>query len=174
MNVHFRSVVHDSHEISMGHALWFEPVPGCDAISATANVVGFTPLTAVARHYGWDYEVLREASMRCNGRGEVCIVSTNPTLLLVPATRGQGNANFLISDLIAATKATNVKALHFTHFGFMQGHLPKLEVTSILDFLFSNMTTLGLSKLVVDIDARKEKEFYKMLMPCARRPPGFE
>lgn len=32
----------------MGQKYWFRPTVECDAISATANALGFTPLVAVA------------------------------------------------------------------------------------------------------------------------------
>lgn len=42
----------------MGHKIWFDPVPGCDVISATANTPGISPLIAVARHHSWDHDLL--------------------------------------------------------------------------------------------------------------------
>ncbi len=49
METVIRPVVNTPDEIFAGHKLWFVPVHGCDAISATANAPGFTPLIAIAR-----------------------------------------------------------------------------------------------------------------------------
>lgn len=169
MDVYFRSIQYAADEISMGQVYWFQPNPECDAISATANTDGFTPLLAIDRHFNWDRDVVTKAALACNKKGEVCIVPFNPMLFLVPATKGHGDAHFLISDLIAATQSANVKALHFTHFGFMQNRMPQSEVVAVLDYLFGNSTSLGLGRIVIDIDARIESKFYELLRPLSRR-----
>lgn len=163
MDIYFRCVRHSDSEIQMGHVYWLQPVTGCDSISATANPGGFTPLQSIDRYFNWDREVLKSAVLECNQKGEVCIVQFIRPLFLVPATKGHGDSHFLIRDLIAAIRAANVKALHFTHFGFMQGRLPRSEVIAVLDYLLSRSTSTGLEKIVIDIDARKEAEFYELL-----------
>lgn len=169
MDVYFRSIQHAADEISMGQVYWFQPNPECDAISATANTDGFTPLLAIGRHFNWDRDVVTKAALACNMKGEVCVAPFIPTLFLVPATKGHGDSRFLISDLIAATRAANVKALHFTHFGFIQNRIPQSEIVSVLNYLFGNSTSLGLCRIVIDIDARIESEFYELLRPLSRR-----
>jgi hypothetical protein len=62
MHLNFHVIKNTHDEIFMGHKIWFEPVPGCDVISATANAPGFTPLIAIARHFGWDYGMLVRAA----------------------------------------------------------------------------------------------------------------
>ena len=52
---------HTFDEIYMGHPLGFPAIHGVEAISATANARGFTPLTAIARTYGWRREHLELA-----------------------------------------------------------------------------------------------------------------
>ncbi len=165
METHIRPIAHTPDEISMGHASWHYPVPSCDAISATANCNGFTPLTAIERRYGWDRESLSRAVTACNNKGEVCILDLSPKLFLVPATKGYGNAPFLINDLIAAIRAAQVRNLHFTHFGFIQGHLPRAEVSAVLNGLFSDANVRQLNRLVIDIDARArvQSDFYALL-----------
>lgn len=163
MDIYFRSVTHSDSEIQMGQVYWLQPVTGCDSISATANTDGFTPLLSIDRYFNWDRNVIKNAAMDCNKKSEVCVVQLTPPLFLVPATKGQGDSLFLISDLIAATHAAKVKALHFTHFGFLQSRLPRSEVIAVLDYLFSKSTSIGLDKIVIDIDARKKKEFYELL-----------
>jgi len=163
MDVYFRSVTHLDDEIQMGQVYWLQPVTGCDSISATANTSGFTPLSSIGRYFNWDRDVIKRAALACNQKSEVCVVPLTPPLFLLPATKGHGDASFLISDLIAATRAAKVRALHFTHFGFMQSRLPRSEVIAVLDYLFSKSTSTGLEKIVIDIDARKEAEFYELL-----------
>lgn len=138
----------------------------CDAISATANAPGFTPLVAVARHYGWDYRQLEAAAAACNNKGEVAIVtSVEPKLFLVPATKGHGDAKFLIVDLLKATSEIAVKGLHFTHFGFLQGRFPETEIADILAEILNPRVRVTLQRLVFDIDVRAESSLYGLLRP---------
>lgn len=163
MDIYFRSVAHLDSEIQMGHVYWLQPVTGCDSISATANTNGFAPLQSIDRYFNWNRDLINTAAFECNQKREVCVVQLTPPLFLVPATKGHGDSRFLISDLMAATRAAKVKALHFTHFGLLQSRLPRSEVIAILDYLFSNSTSIGLNKIVFDIDSRRETEFYELL-----------
>lgn len=150
---------HTFDEIYMGHQLGFPAIHGVDAISATANARGFTPLTAIARTYGWQREYLEMASAECNHRRKVAVLNTlTPNLLLVPKTRGDGgwlpDADHLMSDLLAAAKHQQFGSLHFTHFGFLQGRPPEMEMRRILELLLSPLQTSSLSVLYWDIDRR--------------------
>lgn len=165
MDIRFRSIIHLEHEADMGHAIWHHPVADCDGVSATANTQGFTPLHSIDRHFGWNREVVDSAALTCNKIGEVCVVEFSPKLLLVPKTKGRGDAAFLIQDLLSACRASGVRVLHFTHFGFIQGRLPFAEVAAVISYIFYNVNTLGLDKIVFDIDKRVEGEFFKMLVP---------
>ena len=62
---------HTYDEIQMGHLLGFSAILGLDAISATANANGFTPLTAIARTYGWQRDQPRfdTISLVCKALG---------------------------------------------------------------------------------------------------------
>lgn len=172
MNVTFRSIEHTPDEIAMGHALWFNPIPKCDGISSTANTNGFTPLRAIERAFGWNRSVIDGAAESCNAEGEVCVLPFSPKLLLVPATKGHGNTEFLIHDLMAASKSAGIRSLHFTHFGFLQGCLPLNEVATILSHLFGNVRTLGLENIVIDIDARVEADFFQTMIPADAQNGG--
>lgn len=164
LNFHIINNTHD--EISMGHKLWFEPIHGCDVISATANAPGFTPLIAVARHYGWDYDLLARASKACNASGEVVIVqSVTPTLVLVPATKGCGPIAAIMADYLRALRAVNPTCLHFTHYGFLQGHFPTSEVAVVLNGLLGGLLPNSVRALIVDVDLRKSTEFYGLMRP---------
>lgn len=160
----FRPIKRTPDEIRMGQALWFNPVDDCDGISATANITGFTPVRAIGRRLAWDRVVVNQAAAVCNVRQEVCVVPFSPKLLLVPATKGRGDSGFLIRDLIASCRSAGVRSLHFTHWGFIQGKLPAKEVASIMSYLISNVSTLPLQNLVIDIDARVESDFFKLLI----------
>ena len=150
---------HTFDEIYMGHPLGFPAIHGVEAISATANARGFTPLTAIARTYGWQREYLEMASADCNRRQEIAVVSNvTPRLLLVPKTRGDGgwlpDADHLLIDLLAAVKHLRLRSLHFTHFGFLQGRPPVMEMRRLLELLLSPLQTSSLSVLYWDIDRR--------------------
>jgi hypothetical protein len=166
MDIHFRVIRNTPDETSMGQKYWFQPAGDCDAISATANAPGFTPLIAVARHFGWDYRMLEAAASACNNKGEVAIVtSVEPKLFLVPATKGHGDAKFLIVDLLKATSEVAVRGLHFTHFGFLQGRFPETEVADIIAEILNPGGRVTLQKLVFDIDVRAESSLYTLMRP---------
>jgi len=166
MDIQFRVIRNTPDETLMGHKLWFQPSVGCDAISATANAPGFTPLVAIGRHFGWDYGMLEAAAAACNDKAEIAVITlTAPTLLLVPATKGQGDAKFLISDLLRATSKLGVHDLHFTHFGFLQGRFPKREIADVLDRLLSFNGPQSLHRIVFDIDERAESKLYDLMRP---------
>jgi hypothetical protein len=165
LNFHIINNTHD--EIAMGHKLWFEPIHGCDVISATANAPGFTPLIAIARHYGWDYDMLARASNTCNVSGEVVIVqSVTPTLVLVPATKGCAPIGAIMADYLRALRAINPNCLHFTHYGFLQGHFPTSEVAVVLNGLLGGLLPHSIRALIVDVDIRRSAEFYNLMRPA--------
>ncbi len=164
---------HTFDEIYMGHQLGFPAIHGIDAISATANARGFTPLTAIARTYGWGREHLEMASAECNQRQEVAVVSTlTPCLLLVPKTRGDSgwlpDADRLLIDLLAAAKHLQLGSLHFTHFGFLQGRPPEMEMRRILEMLLSPSHTSELSVMYWDIDRRGLNSLINLYRAVAR------
>ena len=170
VDIHFRTTSNTHDETSAGHKLSFRPAEGCDALSATANAPGFTPLIAIARHFGWDYGRLEAAAAACNDRGEVAVIADlTPRLFLVPATRGHGNTTFLIKDLLRATSKLAVEGLHFTHFGFLQGQFPEEEISDILRELLTPQQPLPLQRLVFDVDSRAEARLHGLLSP-GRKP----
>jgi hypothetical protein len=147
----------------MGHKLWFPESIESDVISATANIDGFTPLTAISRKYGWRNDLLTAASAQCNIRNEIAVIKElTPTLLLVPSTKGKGDTDFLIKDLIKATNAVKADVLNFTHFGFIQNKLPIYEIQSILDVLFDENFKSSIRVIIWDIDFRFKKEMKQM------------
>ena len=166
MDILFHTVRNTSDETLMGHKLWFPAVKGCDAVSATANASGFTPLIAVARYFEWDYGMMKAAASACNEKGEIAILTeVKPTLFLVPATKGRGNAAFLIKDLLRAVSKVGVRGLHFTHFGFLQGPFPGAEIAAILDVILDPKLPTFLERLVFDIDERKRAQLHNLMRP---------
>lgn len=166
MDIYFRGIGNSHDEISMGHKYWFQPAVGCDAMSATANVTGFTPLIAAARHFGWDYGVLEAAASACNDKGEVAIITAVvPKLFLVPATKAKGNSKFLIEDLLKAVIEVAIEGLHFTHYGFLQGHFPEEEISDILRAILSSYPHPTLQRFVFDIDIRAKDRLYDLMRP---------
>lgn len=102
MDIHFRVISNTPDETSMGQKYWFQPAVECDAISATANAPGFTPLVAVARHFGWNYRMLEAAASACNDKGEVAIVtSVEPTLF--PETEIAGIITEILNPRVRVT-----------------------------------------------------------------------
>jgi hypothetical protein len=165
---------HTFDEIQMGHLLGFPAILGLDAISATANARGFTPLTAIARTYGWQREQLEAASAQCNHRQEVAVIKAlSPTLLLVPRTHGDEgrlpNVDILIADLLAAVSHLKVRSLHFTHFGFVQGRFPEMEVRTILETLLGSLHQSSLDVLYWDIDRRVLNDMIKLYSRVSSR-----
>ena len=150
----------------MGHKIWFEPIPKCDVVSVTANAPGFTPLIAIARHYGWNYDLIARASVACNESRVVTIVqSVTPTLVLVPATKGRGNTADIMFDYLGALDAIKPKCLHFTHYGFLQGRIPTKEIAIVLDNLLGGYIPRSIHSLIFDIDIRRSHEFYCLMRP---------
>jgi hypothetical protein len=159
MKIVFRVHVHTEAEIQIGHKLGFTGLEGVDAVSATANPEGFTPLTAAARIYGWDRDVITRASEQCNARREVAIVDqVTPTLLLVPKVTRKTSYELTVEgcaiDLLMAAKHLKIKSLHFTHFGFMQSHKVAQDFRKILEIFLNPLSDLPLEQMIWEIDYR--------------------
>lgn len=100
---------------------------------------------------------------QCNIRNEIAVIKElTPTLLLVPSTKGKGDTDFLIKDLIKAANAGKADVLNFTHFGFIQNKLPIYEIQSILDVLFDKNIKSSIRVIIWDIDFRFKKEMKQM------------
>lgn len=161
-----RAVFHAPDELEMGHKLWFEHVVDCDAISATANMGGFTVLNAIKMRFGWDTDMLKKASSACNERDEIAVLSElTPKLLLVPRTRidDPSRSQFYIDDLFAAVDAVGVKRLQFTHYSFMDHLGFEGEVEVVLRQIFSDDVDTTLEQLVFEADHRVVDNIVNML-----------
>ena len=159
MKIIFRVHVHTESEIQVGHKLGFSGLQGVDAVSATANPEGFTPLAAAARIYGWDRELIARVSAQCNDRREVAIVNqVEPTLLLVPRVTSKTSYKLTVEgcaiDLLMAAKHLKIKSLHFTHFGFMQSRKAAEDFRKILEIFLNPLNDLSLEQVIWEIDYR--------------------
>ena len=160
MGIAFKVVRHSKDETDLGHMYWFKPIDRLTPISATANWDGFTPLGSIAREFNWNSSILKKAVEECNNKNQIAVVNqVTPLLFLVPKTRGLGQTNFLINDLLNALEETNTKIINFTHFGFVQNKLPRDEVKSILvEMINRDQKKTCIEKIIIDIDARVENE----------------
>lgn len=157
MKISFRPIQHTFDEVIMGQAIWFRPINGVDAVSATANARGFTPLTSIARAYEWTRETIDEAVNQCNEKNEVAVLDLfEPNLFLVPKTKGQSNTLFYITDLLKAINHMRFETLHFTHYGFIQDKLPSEEIEKILEVMLNPLTQSTLKQVIWDIDVRQD------------------
>lgn len=163
MEIIFREIHHTNDEISMGQKIWFPISIESDAVSATANTNGFVPLTAIARSHRWPNILIEEASLKCNQENQIAVLDqVKPALLLVPATKGEGPTDFLITDLIKAANAVKADVLNFTHFGFIQSMLPEREIKAILRVMMDANTKSTIRVVVWDIDFRFKKAMMKI------------
>ena len=152
-----RAVSHTDDELIMRHKLWFQHVPECDGISATANMDGFTILNAIKMRFNLDTDMIRKASDMCNERDEIAILDRlTPKLFLVPRTRVDDpeKSEFYMKDLIAAVDTVGINNLQFTHYSFIDhlGFRGELEV--VLRTIFSKKLDTKLEQLVLDTDYR--------------------
>lgn len=171
MNINFQIIKNTSDEIFMGHKIWFQAVLGCDVVSATANAPGFTPLIAVARQFGWDYDMIERAAAACNASNKVRLLrSVTPTLMLVPATMGRGDSEELTFNYLDVLHELRPKCLHITHFGFLQSRLPVLEVSWVLNRILGQMLPTSLQMITFDIDERRSEDFYRLMRPSLPKP----
>lgn len=167
MNINFKIIKNTCDEIYMGQKIWFSAVPGCDAVSATANTQGFTPLTAIARKFDWDLDMIEREAVVCNKEDTAIIVRTvTPTLLLVPATKGRGSRKKNEYRYLKALHGLEPQYLHFTHYGFLQGRFPASEVSWVLNLLLRQLLPESLKMITVDVDERRSYEFLNLLRPA--------
>ena len=139
----------------MGHCIWGYTVPGTDCVSATANCDGFTPLTSLMREYPWDCTSIAAASKLCNQTDTpIFLGSLWPRLILVPRTKGRTNPT-LAGAYAEFLTAGNVRHVHFSHYGFVQGRLPISEFDETLSAVEMAHGVAGDITLTVDMDSRR-------------------
>lgn len=145
----------------MGQAIFFNKINFSDAISATANTNGFTPLLAIARAYDLDRDSIKKAAEICNIKQEICVFHSGnkqPTLFLVPRTRGNGDTRTLAIDLIRAIEKEKIANFHFTHYGFIQNKFPIDEFLIAIDVILNYDKNINFENIIVDIDSRFQND----------------
>lgn len=154
MEIKLNPIKIDEFERGMGMRHFFSPLTEkVDAISATANVSGFTQLTAIARCYGWSPRRVNAVAMQCNMRREVAVVQdVTPKLFLVPHTRRDDDSIALMQDLLDACGACSVSTLHFTHYGMLTSRVPLAEIEKLFGFIKMIPKETILEKIIWDID----------------------
>jgi hypothetical protein len=160
MDIQVHVVRHFPDEIEMGHKMHFDPVTGCDGISATANMSGFTVLNAIKMFYRWDHDQLCRAVDECNSRDEVAVIDQlRPKLFLVPKTRfdNKERSAFYIRDLLNAVNHVGIRKLQFTHYSFISALMFDEEVAEVMTALVNPNLETTVQELVFDADARVAK-----------------
>jgi hypothetical protein len=159
MKLIFRSHTNTPEEIQLGHKLGFTTIKGIDAISASANLNGFTPAAAVLRHLGYDKDQFQQMAdySRANGSVEL-YAGRKPNLIFVPPTRGYTGKNksmeFYITRTLQICNAENYKSLHFSHFGFINGEFQQLDIFKIFNVLLNPLIYTTLDVFYWEIDSR--------------------
>jgi hypothetical protein len=180
MKIILRSHTNTAEEIQLGHKLGFTSIKGIEVISATANLNGFTPLSAVLRYLRIDKKLLIKEVHDSNINGRVKIINDYPNLILCPPTRANSGRNRSIEHYIIKTlqicNAENFKTLHFTHYGFINSVFQQNEINRILSILLNPLIYTVLDTLYWEIDSRyldqMEKSF-RDIQECFQHTPVY-
>jgi len=158
IHVDIHPVKVSGHDLCMGMRTGYEPPHGSiDAVSATANISGFTQLTAIAGHYGWKAADITRIARMANERKEIGVArGTEPLLIVVPQTKAAFGADALsiMKDLLAACRESAVQTLHFTHYGMLLTERPLSEMKALLAFLATYDEDTSLQTIIWDVDDR--------------------
>ena len=178
MEIEIRIQEHLSSEIEMGHAISFSGISEkrfveYGAISATANLNGFVPLTSILRHYKINEQSIAQEVKIANKFNVVRTFKNSqnsPMLILVPQTHGSlKNIEYYISRLIEVCNFHNVKELHFTHYGFVNGVFRYEEIKAILNVLLNPISFIKLEKIIWELDARCVNPFEEVYRNVANK-----
>lgn len=160
MQLVFRSHKNTPQEKLLGHKLGFTTIDGIDAISVTANLNDFSPLTAILNHLAHDKEEFRQMVTHCRITGEVGVYSKKtPNLLFVPPMRGftekRRPIEYYITEILQIANSRNLKTLHFSHFGFVNGGYDevKQEILKIFTILLNPVIRTTLEVFYWEIDS---------------------
>ena len=93
----------------------------------------------------------------------ILVRAVTPTLILVPVTKGRGSRRNIEYGYLKALHQLEPKCLHFTHYGFLQGRLPSVEVSCFLNLLLGQLLPKSLHILNVDIDERRSQEVFNLM-----------
>ena len=144
--------------------LSYAPSIESDTMTVTANPMGMAPLQIITSKYSWNSLRVHHAATRVNRFSKVAVLQDlKPKLILVPRTTGEKDASALMDELLEAVESVQSEVLNFTHYGFVQQKLPKVEVESVLRKL-SEIKRTSIRVFIWDIDSRYQaeiKDIYK-------------
>ena len=117
---------------------------------------GFTVLSAISSHFGWDTRELGWFVKECNVSDKVIAVPTRPVLVLVPRTRSdeKHRARIYIEQLFEVAHSFGVSELQFTHYSFINRIRFKDEMDEVLSHVLNPKLTTNLERLYFDLDQR--------------------
>jgi hypothetical protein len=162
---------HTDHEITLGHKVSYTHYEGGEkfanyAISITANIRGFVPLSAVLRHFDIPRHKVEDLVDLVNKEKVIRSFKysyRHPTIILVPRTHGtqreEGKVEYYISEILSFCNYMNMQQLQFMHYSFINGKLQTEELRRILKVLLNPLVNIKLKRFVWEIDSRAEKQF---------------
>jgi hypothetical protein len=141
------------------HQLAFSPALECDTLTVTANLMGMSPLDIISGKFNWNQLRVRHAATRANRFSKVAVLrDLKPKLILVPRTNGRQDASALMDEMLEAAEAIDSEVINFTHYGFVQDGLPRIEVESVFKKLLEIKTNSSIRVVIWDIDSRYRTE----------------
>ena len=139
--------------------LGFSPSMESDTMTVTANPVGMAPLQIIASKFSWNSLRVHHAATRVNRFAQVAVLrDLKPKLILIPRTNGMKDASQIVDELMEAAESINSEVLNFTHYGYIQEKLPKVEVESVLKRLSEIKSSTSIRVVIWDIDSRFQEE----------------
>jgi hypothetical protein len=145
--------------------LSYAPSIESDTMTVTANPMGMAPLQIITSKLSWNSLRVHRAATRVNRFSKVAVLrDLNPKLILVPRTTGEKDASELMDELLEAAESVQSEVINFTHYGYVQEKLPKVEVESVLRKLSEIKNRTSIRVFIWDIDSRYQaeiKDIYK-------------
>jgi hypothetical protein len=137
-----------------------------NAISVTANLRGFVPLSAVLRYFDIPKHEVENLVDLVNKEKVIRSFKysyRHPTIILVPRTHGhigeESKIEYYITEILSFCNYMNIQQLQFIHYSFVNGTLKTEELRRILKVMLNPLVNIKLKKFVWEIDLRAEKQF---------------
>jgi DNA-directed RNA polymerase subunit F len=132
-------------------------------MTVTANPMGMAPLQIITSKFSWNSLRVHHAATRVNRFSKVAVLrDLKPKLILVPRTRGEKDASELMDELLEAAESVESEVLNFTHYGYVQQKLPKIEVESVFKKLSEIKNSTSIRVVIWDIDSRYQVEIKRI------------
>lgn len=127
-----------------------------DAISCTYDTDGFTLMNAVLMAYGLDREHFQNLSRMYEG-GKFMItahVDMKPIVITTTKTERWDSEPTATEQILRAADCERCGSLCLTHFAFILGRFPETALEQCLRSVEMAKLSIGLNKIVVDVDKR--------------------